>query len=216
MNSSSQDKTIALEKRVSVDAKLYSPSAARNSAPLSGVLALRLPNKAEVLEIGSGTGEHAEALCLARPDITWTPSDPNSDSRRSQAARASEIPNLESPLDLDLLQERWAHNLGVFDALVCSNVIHISPWDVAINLAQASDSLLKKDGFVFLYGPFTDGEKTAASNLKFDANLKSRNPAWGVRALDAVTALFSRHTFALVEKVEMPANNLSLIFKRAL
>ncbi|WP_421792242.1 DUF938 domain-containing protein [Hyphobacterium sp.] len=214
MAKTSSPDILALEARAQSAAKLYSPSATRNSGPIREVLTGLLPEDAHVLEVGSGTGEHGEAVCMLRPDIRWTPSDPDPDSRASQSARSIEIEGLQNPLALDLTSPDWSAGLGVFNALICCNVIHISPWDVAENLAQAADSLLESDGFVFLYGPYLEGNATASSNLQFDASLRVRNPQWGVRALDAVTDLFARYNFELTSRIDMPANNLSLVFQR--
>lgn len=207
-------KTLALESREQSAVKLFSPSAARNSGPIAAVLSERLAPKAHVVEIGCGTGEHAEAACLARPDISWLPSDLDAASRASATARSAEVPGLEPAIEIDASDNDWQSGLDPADALVCCNVIHISPWGVAEGLAAGAAELVSAQGLIFLYGPFQEGEATAPSNLAFDANLKQRNPEWGVRSLDAVTALFERHRFALTERIEMPSNNLSLVFRR--
>ena len=166
------------------------------------------------LEIGSGTGEHAVAACQARPDISWQPSDPDPASRASQAAWAETAGGaIRSPLAIDLLDPTSCDRLDAFDALVCMNVIHIAPWRVAEALAALAARQLAPGGVVVLYGPYQEGEATAPSNLAFDASLKSRNPDWGVRALDDVIALFAGHGLALDRRIAMPANNLSLVFK---
>lgn len=206
---------IALEDRTRDAAKLYSPSAARNREPVRAVLAERLPKQASVLEIGSGTGEHGEACCAARPDISWQLTEIDPESLASCAARSAETENLVAPLSLDAGAPDWTSGLKPVDALACLNVIHIAPWSVAEGLAAGAAKLLKPQGFVFLYGPFLEGNKTAPSNLEFDASLKSRNAEWGVRPIDAVIALFAGHGLPLAERIEMPANNLSLIFRRA-
>lgn len=203
-----------MEMRGAVEEKLFSPSAARNAAAITNVLGPVLKPAAYVLEIGSGTGEHGEAVCGLRPDIQWTPSDPDEVSRRSQATRAGEIEGLQAPLDLDVSAPAWTHGLSAYDVLVCCNVIHISPWAVAEGLARGAADILEQEGWVFLYGPFLEGVKTAPSNLEFDASLKSRNPEWGVRALEDVISLFARNGFQLENRIDMPANNLALIFSR--
>lgn len=209
------EKPIAMELRESADEKLYSPSAARNSALIADVLSPVLPPDASVLEIGSGTGEHGEAVCSTRPDIQWIPSDPDELSRRSQAARARETSGLKAPLELDVSAVGWTQGLPAFDALVCCNVIHISPWETAEGLARGAADILVPEGRIFLYGPFLEGADTAPSNLEFDASLKARNPQWGVRALQDVTQLFEQNGFRLEKRIAMPSNNLSLIFRRA-
>lgn len=206
---------IALEERASERGRLYSPSAARNREAIAAVLARVLPSGATVLEIGSGTGEHAVAACQARPDLSWQPSDPDAASRDSQAAWAGEAGDaILPPLEIDLLRPQTFDGVDGFDALVCMNVIHIAPWSVAEALASLVQDRLRPGGRVVLYGPYLLGEATAPSNLAFDASLKSRNPEWGVRALDAVIALLAEHAMTLIERVDMPANNLMLIFQR--
>lgn len=205
---------VALEDRQREAAKLYSPSAARNREPVRAVLAERLGQGARVLEIGSGTGEHGEACCAARPDITWQLSEIDPDSLASCAARAQDTANLLAPLTLDAAADGWHVPAGEADVLACLNVIHIAPWAVAEGIAAGAASLVAPGGFVFLYGPFGEGAETAPSNLEFDASLKARNPEWGVRPLAEVEALFAAHGFTLDERIAMPANNLSLIFRR--
>lgn len=214
MDKRSPEKPIAMEFRESVEEKLYSPSAARNCAVIANVLSPVLPPEASVLEIGSGTGEHGEAVCSIRPDIQWTPSDPDELSRRSQTARARETSGLQAPLELDVSAAGWTQGLPAFDALVCCNVIHISPWAAAEGLARGAADILGPEGRIFLYGPFLEGADTAPSNLEFDASLKARNPQWGVRSLQDVTELFGHNGFHLEKRIAMPANNLSLIFSR--
>ena len=206
---------IALEGRSNEQGRLYSPSAARNRDAIAAVLARVLPADASVLEIGSGTGEHAVAACQARPDLSWQPSDPDTASRDSQAAWAVEAGGaVLPPLEIDLLRPETCGSIDAFDALVCMNVIHIAPWAVAEALAALARDRLRPDGRVVLYGPYLLGDATAPSNLAFDQSLKSRNPAWGVRSLDSVIALLADHAMTLIERVDMPANNLMLIFQR--
>ncbi|WP_417484155.1 DUF938 domain-containing protein [Maricaulis salignorans] len=207
---------IALESRQAKAARLFSPSAARNRDAIGDLLAGLLPPSARVLEIGSGTGEHAVSVCQRRPDIDWQPSDPDAVSRASQNAWAAEMaPNMRPSLDLDLTRPGWNAGLGGFDALVCLNVIHIAPWAVAEAIAAASRTLIAgDDSLVYLYGPYLEGAATAPSNLDFDRSLKSRNAQWGVRARSDVEALFAAAGWAAPDRHEMPANNLSLVFRR--
>jgi SAM-dependent methyltransferase len=205
---------IALEQRQADAARLFSPSAARNRDAIGDLLAAVLPQGARVLEIGSGTGEHAVAVCMRRPDIVWQPSDPDARSRASQNAWAAEAaPNMLPALDLDLTRAGRDAALGRFDALVCLNVIHIAPWAVAEAIAGASVTCVEPGGLIYLYGPYLEGEATAPSNLEFDRSLKSRNPQWGVRTRSDVEALFAAAGWAKPERHEMPANNLSLVFR---
>ncbi len=216
MTASDTDKTIALEARTATDGRLFSPSAARNRTAIADVLDVILPRNARVLEIGSGTGEHAVAACEVRTDIRWQPSDPDAESRQSQAAWAELAGGrIAPPLALDLLQDDWWKAAPDTDAVVCMNVIHISPWKVAENLAAGAAALLKPGQRGFTYGPYKEGAKTAPSNLAFDENLKARNPDWGVRDLDTVIALFEAAGFGLERRIDMPANNLSLVFEKA-
>lgn len=207
---------VALEDRHADEARLFSPSSARNSGAIAAVLARVLPPSARVLEIGSGTGEHAVAACAARADIRWQPSDPDARSRCSQTAWAAQAGHdrIAAPLDLDLLRPGWRKGLDPVDALVCINVIHIAPWSVAEALAAGAAEMLAPGRPVVLYGPYLEGQATAPSNLDFDRSLKARNPHWGVRQLDGVVALFRRKGFDLAERIGMPANNLSLVFVR--
>ena len=203
----------ALEERTADADRLMSPSTARNREAIAAVLARALPKDARVLEIGSGTGEHAVTACAVRPDISWQPSDPDAQARRSQAAWASEAEGrIAPPLDLDLTQDGWMDAAGPADALVCINVIHISPWTVTEALAAGAAHMLRAGQPVILYGPYQEGAETAPSNLDFDRSLRARNPAWGVRALDDVVSVFDRAGFELSGRTDMPANNLSLVF----
>lgn len=206
---------IALETRAEEEDRLYSPSIERNCGPVTELLSELLPAAARVLEIGSGTGQHASALCQLRTDVTWQPSDPDPRSRQSQNAWSADTEGRMLPsLELNLLEPDWHHDLAPIDVLVCINVIHISPWAVAEALVEYASRTLPEDGFVFLYGPYKEGDRTAPSNLAFDESLKSRNPAWGVRALTDVIDLFETAGFSLERRVDMPSNNLSLIFRR--
>jgi len=203
-----------MEQRADADGRLHSPSAARNRAAIADVFAEHLPQNARVLEIGSGTGEHALAVCQARPDLDWQPSDPDPASRVSQAAWAIEAGGaIRPPMAIDLLVPETHVALEGFDALVCLNVIHIAPWTVAEALAGLAARLLTPGGCVLLYGPFKEDGATAPSNLQFDVSLKSRNPDWGVRELDSVITLFARNGLGLAQQTPMPANNLTLVFK---
>ncbi len=212
----SEKPPIHLENRTESGDKKFSPTAANNRAPISEVLLPLLSPNARVLEIASGTGEHALYICKRRPDIIWQTSDPDADSRASQNAWAREAEGrIKSSLDIDTMQEDWMHDLAEFDAIYCANMIHIAPWEAAIGLAKGAQKLLKLGQICVLYGPFKEGEKTAPSNLDFDASLKSRNPAWGVRDLEAVKHIFELHGFNLTQQTAMPKNNQILVFKRA-
>ncbi len=204
---------IALESRDAAGGMLFSPSAGRNKGPIAEALAELLPKGARVLEIASGTGEHGEQVCKTRPDIVWTPSEPDAASRASCAARAAASDGaIRPPLALDVSAPDWAKGVPQQDAIFCANMIHIAPWSAAEGLAAGAARLLPPGGLVILYGPFLEGAASAPSNLKFSEDLKRRDAAWGVRELGDVEALFSAAGFGLRENRPMPANNRILVF----
>lgn len=191
------------------------PAAARNRQPILDVLQPRLPEKGLVLEIASGTGEHVVHYAAARPDLTFQPSDPDAGARASidDWVRTLGLANVRPALEIDVTKESWPVERA--DAVLCCNMIHIAPWEAAIGLVTGAARLLPPGGLLFTYGPYRrGGQHTAPSNEAFDADLKRRNSAWGVRDLEAVTELVHREGFSGPEIVEMPANNLSLLFKR--
>ena len=197
---------------------LASPAAARNTAPILEVLRAHLPARAWVLEIASGSGEHAVAFARALPETTWTPSDPSPEARSSIAAWSAEaaLPNLNPALELDAATPGDWPEVDV-QAVFCANMIHISPWAATEGLmAGAGRVLPDPGGLLVLYGPYREPDvPLAPSNVAFDDSLKSRDPAWGLRELDAVVALARTHRLHLTRRVEMPANNLMLLFRRA-
>lgn len=198
------------------DGARVSPSTARNREPILAVLAPRLPQGAHVLEIASGAGEHALFLAEALPHLRWRPSDPDPEARASIAAwrAAAGLPNLEAPLALDAADPATWPDHPV-DAVVCINMIHISPWAATEGLMAGAARLLTTGGLLFVYGPYFEADvATAVSNIAFDESLRSRDPAWGLRRLDDVVALAAGHGLRLTERIAMPANNLSLIFRK--
>ncbi len=206
---------IALEARAPDGARLSSASASRNKAPISEALAGLLPPEARVFEVASGTGEHALACVTRRPDLIWTPSEPDPASRASVNAWAQEAEGrMRSCLDIDVMQPGWSGGHDPFDALFCANMIHIAPWEAAVGVFEGARDLIASGGAVHLYGPFLDGERTAPSNLQFDTDLKRRDPRWGVRSLEAVDALAADHGFDRTGRLDMPANNLLLSWER--
>lgn len=210
---------IALEHREGgLDGRLFSPSAARNSGPISRVLADVLPESGNALEIGSGTGEHIACFAKALPGIVWHPSDPDQASRTSIAAwtAAEGLTNVRAPAAIDVREAVWGlEGDGPFDVVISLNMIHIAPWDAALGLIAGASRLLKPGGLFFLYGPFMrDGAHTAPSNAAFDADLKRRDIRWGVRDIGDISAEAGLHGLELRQIVEMPANNLSLIFDK--
>jgi SAM-dependent methyltransferase len=197
------------------DPRLYHAHVARNRAPILDVLKRVLPASGLVVEIASGSGEHAVYFAGALPDISWQPTDFDASALASIAAHraAAAVPNLLSPLRLDTTAQPWP--IAQADAVVCNNMIHISPWAVTEGLMGGASRVLRSGGILFLYGPYKiDGRHTAPSNEDFDASLRARNAEWGIRDIGDVTDLAARHGFALAETVPMPANNLSVIFRR--
>ena len=194
--------------------RLKSPAAGRNRQPILEVLQQVLPTEARVLEVASGSGEHGVHCAAAMPGWTWQPSDPNPHARDSIAAwrTHSELSNLQAPLALDVT---LGCPPGPFEAIVAINLIHISPWDVTQALMACAGRRLTEGGVLFLYGPYRrEGRHTAPSNAAFDADLKARDPRWGVRDLEAVMAEAERQGLALGRVVAMPANNLSVVLQR--
>lgn len=193
-----------------------SPAAARNREPIRRVLEAHLPARGRVLEIAAGSGEHAAAFAGALPGLEWTPSDPSAEARASIAAwaGAAGLPNLRPPLALDMLDEAtWPE--GPFAALVCINMIHISPWAATEGLMRLAGRALPVGGLLATYGPYREAEvPLAPSNAAFDESLKARDPAWGLRDRDEVAAAAKTEGLALTRRVEMPANNLMLLFRR--
>ncbi|HZO46081.1 MAG TPA: DUF938 domain-containing protein [Xanthobacteraceae bacterium] len=196
-------------------AALLSPAVARNRDPILAVLRRVLPNRGTVLEIASGTGEHAAYFAAQLPRLLWQPSDVDPEALASiEAHRATaNAPNLRAPVTLDVTAPAWPVTQA--DAVVSMNMIHISPWTAAQGLMAGAGRLLAAGAPLYLYGPFKEnGEHTAPSNAAFDASLRARDPQWGVRDLGDVRALAAAHGFDFVERVAMPANNLSLVFRR--
>jgi SAM-dependent methyltransferase len=197
------------------DPRLHHAHVARNRQPILDVLARALPLKALVLEIASGSGEHAAFFAQNLPSIRWQPTDADDGALASIAGHraAAGLPNLLEALRLDAAAERWP--IEGADAVVCNNMIHITPWRVTEGLMAGAARALPAGGILYLYGPYRiEGRHTAASNKDFDAWLQAQNPAWGIRDLADVTALARRHSLNLTETVAMPANNLSVIFRR--
>ncbi len=199
------------------EAARFAPAVARNREPILAVLRDRLPPSGLVLEIASGTGEHAVWCSAALPGVTWQPTDRHPDALASIAAWRDQagLTNLLAPLSLDAAApDTWPVTRA--DAIIAVNMIHIAPWAAAEGLFAGAARVLSPDGLVYLYGPFREGgEHTAPSNAAFDETLRAQDPLWGIRDLGEVTALASRHGLALTERIVMPANNLSVVFRRA-
>jgi SAM-dependent methyltransferase len=194
---------------------LASPSVARNRDPILAVLRRVLPPTGTVLEIASGTGEHAVYFAAALPHLTWQPSDQDEQALRSIAAHRaiSGRPNLLAPLVLDATASDWPVELA--DAVVAINMVHISPWRATQGLMTGAGRVLSPGGVLYLYGAYREnGAHTAPSNEAFDIDLRRRDPDWGVRDLEEVAELAGSQGLELVERIPMPANNLSLVFRR--
>ena len=195
--------------------KGHAPATLRNREPILAALRRLLPANARVLEIGSGTGEHAAFFCDAMPTWTWQPSDPSPPALASIGAhrRTAVSSGLLPALALDARTPDWPP--GPFDAVFSANVIHISPWSVSVGLLDGASRVLGSDGILLLYGPFRfDGVFLAESNAAFDARLRAENPEWGVRDVSDLTAAARARGFAEPQLVELPANNHLLAFAR--
>ena len=197
------------------DARRMAPATERNRAPILAVLRNVLPASGTVLEIASGTGQHAVHFAAAFPGLTWQPSDPDSAARESIAAWTAHagLANVRAPLDLDVCRQPWG--IDVADAIVCINMLHISPWAAAEALFAGAGKLLKPGGVLYLYGPYRrGGAHTAPSNAAFDAQLRATDAEWGVRDMEDVAALGAAQGLCCDEPVPMPANNFSLVFRK--
>ena len=197
------------------DRRQHSPSSERNRDPILAVLKRVLPETGVLLEIAAGSGHHAAYFAPRFPGLTWQPTEPDPDGRASITAwvEHTNAANLRPPLDLDVTGDPWP--VTEADAVFSANMIHIAPWQCCQGLMAGAGRILGPAGVLVLYGPFMrSGEHTAPSNAQFDASLKSRDASWGIRDLDDVTACAKACELALQEIVDMPANNLTVIFKR--
>lgn len=200
--------------------KLHAPATLRNRGPILSVLEEVLPHKGMLLEIGAGTGEHAVYFATALPELRWQPTDPDADALASIALHAADagLPNLQRPFRLDVRIQPWPGiEEATVDAVLAINVIHIAPWETCLGLVQGAARVLKPEGALILYGPFKrDGRHTAASNALFDLQLQDMNPAYGVRDLTEVAGIAADAGLPLERQVAMPANNLTVVFRKAL
>jgi SAM-dependent methyltransferase len=191
------------------------PSAERNRVPILHVLQRILPSRGTVLEIASGTGQHAAYFAQAFDGLTWQPTDTDPEALASIAAWVSETgtPNLRPPVSLDV-RAPWP--VDAADVVLCINMIHISPWACSEALFAGAARALPAGGLLVTYGPYRiGGEHTAPSNAQFDAWLQAQDPAWGVRDLGELAAAAARHGIRLEEQVPMPANNFLLVWRKA-
>ena len=195
--------------------KRHAPAAGRNREPIAAVLTEELPASGLVLEVASGTGEHAVHFARTFPDLAWQPSDPDADARESIASWREEagLPNLLPPLALDVVAADWP--VANAAAVLCINMIHISPAEATQGLVAGAARLLVPGAPLVLYGPYFDSEvETAPSNLAFDRDLKARNPVWGLRSVEWLDGLAETAGFERTRRVVMPANNLILVYRR--
>jgi hypothetical protein len=209
---------------VEADGRLDAAAFHRNHQAIAAVLQPCLAGKTgDVVEAGSGTGQHVVDFARRFPDITWWPSDLNAQHLKSIAAwRAyAGLSNIRPPLRIDLSDPNWCPEMhdgsgpGKLLAVFCANVIHIAPWRVAEGLVAGAGRYLRSDGRLLLYGPFKRGGKhTAISNAVFDSSLREKDPEWGVRDVEAVEQLAAKAGLQLVDISEMPANNLVVAFGR--
>jgi hypothetical protein len=204
------------------DDRQYAPATARNRDAIFQILSNVLPETGNILEIASGTGEHAIYFAPFIQPQLWIPSDPNPLAIASIMAWQKFAPssNLIAPLHIDVTTENWYSQHHLSDqnirAIVNINMIHIAPWSACLGLMAGASHLLPQRGILYLYGPFKqDGEHTSASNTEFDLSLRSQNPAWGVRNLNEVVNVAKEHQLYLSQIKPMPANNLSVIFAKA-
>lgn len=198
------------------DARRHAPATQRNREPILAVLRQELPASGGcLLEVASGSGEHAVFMASRLPGWVWQTSDADPDARASiRAWAAAEGLELPAPLAIDA-QNDAAWPTGPFQAMLCINMIHIAPWAAGIGLFTAAGRLLPTGAPLILYGPYKrDGQHTADSNAAFDADLQARDPRWGVRDLGDVAALAATHGFGAPVVHEMPANNLTVIFRK--
>ena len=199
----------------SEDGRRSAPAALRNREPILEVLREILPASGLVLEVASGTGEHGVHMARHLPHLQWQPSDPLPEARRSIAAwaRSEDLRNLLPPLDLDAAREVWPIDQAA--AIVCINMVHISPWEATLGLMRGAGRILPAGGVLYLYGPYKRGDRPLETgNAAFDADLRARDPRWGLREVEDVAACAKAQGLALERSVEMPANNLSLIFRK--
>jgi len=191
----------------------HAPATLRNRAAIAAELAALLPEHGTVLEVASGSGEHAAFFAERFTGLTFVPSDPDAAARESIAAWCAGLANVAPPLAIDAAAGEWP--IAAADAVLCINMVHISPWEATVGLFRACAALLPPGGPLILYGPYRRvGVETAASNEAFDESLKARDPRWGLRDVADVTAVAEARGFSFDRLVEMPANNILLVYRR--
>ncbi len=197
---------------MSDDPRRYAPATLRNRDPILAELRRLLPPRGLVLEVASGTGEHCAHFAAALPALHWQPTDLDPDNRASIAAWCDDLPNVRAPVAMDAAA---AWPVTAADAVLCINMIHIAPWAATEGLLRGAALVLPPGAPLILYGPYRqDGVPTAPSNEEFDASLRARDPAWGLRRLEDVAALAAAQGFGAPAVTPMPANNLVVVFRR--
>ena len=198
------------------DPRQHSPAAERNRDPILAELRRLLPERGVALEIASGTGQHAAHFATGLPGWTWQPSDPEPRALASIAAWCAGSVNVRAPIALDVMGAEWPGAPQPADAVFCANMLHIAPWPTCAALMRGAARHLAPKGLLLLYGPYlVEGEPVAPGNAAFDADLRARNPSWGLRRLADVLAQAGAVGLHLHEWVQMPANNLLLVLERA-
>jgi hypothetical protein len=197
------------------DHRQYAPATLRNHEFILDVLRDVLPKRGVILEIASGSGEHVVQFAKGFPSLVFQPSDVEPEALQSVAAwvKATGVPNVRAPVVLDAAQSPWP--IVSVDGIICINMVHISPWDVTLGLIKGAAAILPPTSPFYLYGPYKrKGFATAPSNQAFDRSLRDRNPTWGLRDLEAVAGMAQSVGFSVPVITEMPANNLSVVFRR--
>jgi hypothetical protein len=200
--------------RKMTDHRQYAPATIRNRDFILDVLRDVLPTTGVILEIASGSGEHVAHFARNLPSVVFQPSDPEPEALLSVAAwvEDAQVTNVRTPIVLDVSQSPWP--IASADGIICINMVHISPWDATIGLITGAGATLPQGSPLYLYGPYRrKGVATAPSNQAFDRNLRDRNPTWGLRELEAVAAIAQSVGFSVPTVTEMPANNLSVVFR---
>jgi hypothetical protein len=197
-----------------IDERRHAPAAERNRGPILDVLVRVMPGRGTVLEIAGGTGQHVAHFAAALPALVWLPSEIDSQLHTSIAAWTAGLSNVRPPIALDATAISWP--VPALDAVYAANLVHIARWEVCLGLLAGAGRHLVPGGLLVLYGPYRiDGEHTAPSNAAFDRQLRRSDPRWGVRDLEAVRDAGEPHGLRLEDRVAMPANNQTLIFRRA-
>lgn len=192
------------------------PSTSRNRNPILSILKKHLPYKGKVLETASATGEHIVFFAEKFPDLQWYPSDKSDKYFWAVKKRGDSLHNVQKPICVDLTSISRVELKPEFNAVLNINMIHISPWEACRGLFKLSSTVVIKNGLIFLYGPFKEkNKKLASTNIDFDTQLQSQNPNWGIRLLDDVVTVAEEFGFILLEKYQMPSNNLSIVFQKS-